>query len=279
MKFKIGILLLLGFICTEANTQISRLALSPFQKIEQKIAMTDITITCSRPSQRGRMIFGGLVPYNQLWRTGANRNTTIAFTEKVHIGDHTVKPGKYAIFTTPREKEWEVIFYNETDHWDVPREIDSSKVVARITVPSKPLQETNEVLSITIGHFTDHMFNLDVEWERTKISVPIQLNTAEQIKEEIQDQLAGPDSHDYYLAARYEVYSGSNPEDGLEKINKAIAMEQEERYWFYDMKCKLLKELGRKEEAREIANKGLAIVKAQDRQFMIEEFEKFIKEL
>ena len=279
MKFNILFLLSFCFINPKVHSQIGRLALSPFQKIEQKIGLTDITITCSRPSQRGRLIFGGLVPYHKLWRTGANRNTTIAFSEEVSIGDQSIAPGKYAIFTIPKPQEWEIIFYKETDYWDVPKALDTAKIAVRFTIPSITIEDSNPVFSMSIGQFTAHNLNVDIEWENTKVSIPIKLNTAEQMKKQITKQLAGPNRHDYYLAALYEAQAGSNAHEGLQWINKAIEMDVEEQYWLYDVKSQLLKRLGKKEEAREVALKGLRIVKAQERQFMIDEFEKFLKQL
>ena len=270
---RLTIITLFILLSSTLDAQIGRIALSPFQKTEQKIGNTDITISNSRPSMRGRVIFGGLVPYNKLWRTGANRNTKIEFSEDVMIAGRLLGKGEYAIFTIPKIKEWDIIFYDETIHWDVPRVIDSTKIVARITVPSRKIPNKKESLAITIGEFTNYKFNLDIEWENTAVSVPIDLNTAAQMEAKITKQLSGPDDSDYYLAALYEIDAGHNYENGLTWIDKAIELSDQEKYWHYWIKARLLVKVDRIKEAKVLAEKGLVIVKPENREFMISEFE------
>ena len=106
------VLLLVGAIAISAVSfgQMQTPQPSPFQKIEQKVGLTDVTLEYSRPSMKGRAIYGGLVPYDKLWRTGANANTKITFSDDVMIGETELKAGSYAIFTKPGMSSWEVMF-------------------------------------------------------------------------------------------------------------------------------------------------------------------------
>ncbi len=104
---------------------------SPYQKIEQTVGLSTVTVEYSRPSMKGRKIFGGLVPYDKLWRTGANRNTIVSFSDDVKIGSTTLKAGNYAIFTKPNPQSWEIYFYSDTNNWGTPQKWDESKSCSR----------------------------------------------------------------------------------------------------------------------------------------------------
>lgn len=102
------------------NAQITTPQPSPSQKIEQIVGLTKVTIEYSRPSMKGRKIFGDLVPYGQIWRTGANANTKITFDTDITIGNTTVKAGTYAIYTKPNKKTWEIMLYSDASNWGNP---------------------------------------------------------------------------------------------------------------------------------------------------------------
>ena len=107
------------------------------QKIEQKVGLTDVSVQYSRPSMKGRTIFGDLVPYGKLWRTGANQNTMVTFSTDVMVGESTLKAGSYAIFSKPNKDNWEVIFYSDTNNWGTPQKWDDSKVAAKVNAKVK----------------------------------------------------------------------------------------------------------------------------------------------
>ena len=107
-------LFMLAAITMQAQVQAPQP--SPHAKIWQTVGLTEVTVEYSRPSMRGRTVFGNLVPYGKLWRTGANQNTMVTFSTDVMIGGKTVKAGSYAIFTTPNKDNWEVVFYSDTNN-------------------------------------------------------------------------------------------------------------------------------------------------------------------
>ncbi len=267
------------FIVGKNKAQIGRLKLSPLQKIEQNIAKTDITVEYSRPSARGRTIFGGLVKYNEYWRTGANQNTTIEFSEKVILGDKEVPKGKYAIITKPSEKQWEFLLYSDTDNWDVPEVVEEEKILAKIKVNPTVLKVHVENLTIGIDNFDNYHFDLSIRWEQTQVDIPIQLTTRSMMNEIINTRLSGPNSGDYYSAANYEFESGKNYERGLEWINKAIKMRDEEKWWDYRVKAHLLMNIGKRREAKQTAAEGLVLAKAKKSDYGISEFESILEQL
>lgn len=273
------LLALFSYTFSNLSAQVGRLPLSPTQKLEQNIGLTDITIEYSRPSKRDRVIFGALVPYGKYWRTGANRNTTINFNQEVFINKQKVSKGKYAIFSLPNPNSWEIILYDDTDNWDVPEIIDTSKIVARTTVVPRQLRQVQEVLSITIGDFTNYTFDLNIAWDKTTVTIPIELNTKALMDKKIKDHLEGPTYGDYYLSAVYQMESGKEFDKGLQWINKAMEVKREGDWWDFRVKAILLMELGQYAEAKKVAKEGLIKGKEEEREYAINEFNRILAEL
>lgn len=259
--------------------QIGRLQLSPFQESSIKIGTTDINLAFSRPSRRGRKIFGELVAYNKWWRTGANRNTTIAFSEDVIIGKERIEKGKYAIFTKPGKSAWEMILYKKTDNWDVPEILDSSQIASRIIVKPEELLSPMEVLNISIPEFDNYGFDLKIEWGFTSVTVPIKLTTEEIMEQKISRTLNGPIAHDYYAAARYEIESGKNYTRGLEWINIAIKLREGSSWWDLRIKSLLLNELNRQGEAIEIGKEALSLATEEGHEYGINEMNRILNSM
>jgi len=260
------------------QSQIGRLPLSPVQKIEQNIAKTDITIEYSRPSKRDRDIFGVLVPYNQYWRTGANRNTTITFSEDVSIDETLVKKGKYAIITKPGLSSWEFLLYSDVNNWDVPEALDTSKIIVTSIVKPKQTNDIAESMSISIGDFTNYDFNLEIEWDNIRITVPIQLTTRKTMDSLIKDELEGPTSGDYYSAAVYQLESEKDYVKGLKWINQAIELREKSVWYDYRVKALLLLKLNRFDEIVPVIKLGSPLAEQVGSDYGINEFA-LIKEL
>ena len=164
------LLLVLLFVGTlNVNAQVKAPAPSPTAKSEQKVGLTDITIEYSRPSMRGRTIFGGLVPYGKTWRTGANANTKITFSDDVTIAGDSLKKGTYAIYTIPNETSWDVIFYSDAKNWGTPQKWDDSKVALK--TKAKVFNYPNmdmETFTILLDNLADgKSANLNFLWDDT----------------------------------------------------------------------------------------------------------------
>lgn len=278
MKFKLFLLSICFISYGTTQAQIGRLALSPLQTLHQKIAKTDITITYSRPAKRGRDIFGGLEPFDKIWRTGANRNTKIEFSEDVIIGGTRLEKGTYAILTKPNPKNWEVYFYTDTHNWEVPEPWETDKIAAQINVPTILLAHTVQSLTIGIDDITNEQCVMSIMWDKTKVAVPITLTTEEQMSKIIEDVLNGPDEDDYYLAAQYRMESGENLEEGLTWINKAIELRPKAAWWDYRIKAMTLLGLERKSDVKPIAVKGLELAKKRNSAYAIKEFERILSQ-
>src|SRR5690606_7065403 len=131
-----------------ANAQVEIPQSSPFSKREQKVVLTDVTLEYSRPAKKERVIFGDLVPYDKMWRTGANQNPIITFSDNVVVDGQTLKAGKYAVFTKPGKDTWEIYFYSETENWGLPKQWDDSKVVAKTTVKAHQMPMVMETFTM-----------------------------------------------------------------------------------------------------------------------------------
>src|SRR5690606_34836625 len=153
------------------QAQIQTPQASPFQKIEQKVGLTDVTLEYSRPSMKGRTIYGDLVPYDKMWRTGANANTKITFSDDVEIGGKTVKAGSYAIFTKPGVSSWEVYFYTDTNNWGTPEKWDDDKVASQATIQVYPMQMDIETFTMSFDELKNDAAVLGILWEKTYVGV------------------------------------------------------------------------------------------------------------
>lgn len=246
--------LLFGGVLT---AQIQAPRLSPKAEIKQTIGLTDFTIIYHRPGKRGRVIFGDLLPYGELWRTGANENTTIAFNSSVIIGKDTLKAGKYAIFTRPEKDQWTVYFYAGTDNWGTPENWDESLVKsAQQFKVSKPSQ-TIETFTISLDNLTTESADLNLTWDDVLLSVPLKLMTGEQMEKNIKTVMAGPGASDYYRAADYYYGEKKELKQALEWITKAIEMSPEPPFWMLRKKSLIQAELGDYKGAIETAKLSL----------------------
>lgn len=223
--------LALALITFGASAQIQTPAPSPTQEFEQKVGLTDVKVEYSRPSMRGRTIFGDLVPFDKLWRTGANRNTMITFGDDVMIGDNEVKAGTYAIFTKPGALNWEVYFYTDINNNGTPQEWDEAKVVAKVTAKTSAIPMLIETFTITLDDIKMDEANLGMMWEKTHISLPIKVMTDKMVTASIDKVMNGPSARDYYSAAVYYLESGKDINKAKEWIDQAVAG-SEDAYWY-----------------------------------------------
>ena len=145
---------------------------SPFSKLEQKVGLTDVTLEYSRPGVKGRTVFGGLVPYGKIWRTGANARTKITFSTDVTINGQKLKAGMYSVFTIPNAESWEVIFYNDGKKSGTPKKLNPEHVAAKITVKSSSIPFSVESFTLDINNLKDDGATLDFIWEKTYLAVP-----------------------------------------------------------------------------------------------------------
>ena len=243
------------------NAQIQTPAPSPASKIEQKVGLTDVTIDYSRPSMRGRVVFGDLVPYGKIWRTGANARTKVSFSDDVSIAGTDVKAGTYAIFTIPNADKWEVIFYSEYQGSGAPQQLDESKVAARTTVDVHAIPFDVQTFSFDINNLTNSGATIDIIWEKTYVAIPFSVPTDAKVSAGIERIMSGPGFNDYYNAAGYYLSEGKNAAKAKEWIDKAMSMIEKPAFWQLRQQSLIYAAAGDKKGAIAIAKKSLAASK------------------
>jgi len=275
MRYLILILLFLASFLPQSKAQSLHVALSPLQVLSQKVGQTEIKLTYSRPSIRDRVIFGGLEPYDEMWRTGANRNSKIQFSHPVFIEGQKLEKGTYAILTKPSETNWDVYFYSDTTNWEVPDPWVDSLVMAHVVVPSETSPELVQSMKFSFDDLTYESCTLNFSWERTKFSIPIKLTTEEQLQKAIDKVLGGPAPWDYNAAASYRLQTGKKLDQALEWIETAIEMRETGSYYDHLVKAKILYKQGKSSEGKKVLEKSLAIAKSSGRTYGIELIELF----
>jgi hypothetical protein len=241
------------------NAQVKTPAPSPHSTLSQVVGLTDVTIDYSRPSAKGRTIFGDLVPFGKLWRTGANANTTVTFSEDVVINGNTLKKGKYALYTEPKADMWEVIFYSTTDNWGTPENWNVNNVAVSTNVAPIALNNNVDTFTIGIGNITNDSATLDISWEKTMVSVKFEVPTQKAALASIEKTLAGATAGDYFSAGQYYYNSNGDMNKALEYVNKAISMAKEEApFWQLRQKSLIQAKLGDKTGAIATARLSLA---------------------
>jgi len=255
---KITLFLFVGLISSFVNAQIQVPQPSPSAKIEQEVGLTNVTVEYSRPGMRGRTIFGDLVPYGEKWRTGANNNTKISFDTNVVIDGKELKAGTYAIYSIPKENEWEVLFYEDSNNWGLPQDWQDSKVALRATAPVQEMPMTMQTFTILIDELQNDSAVLNFIWENTIATLPFEVPTDERAMASIERVMNGPSAGDYFAAATYFHDEKKDLNKAYEWIKKAVEIGGEDAYWVVRRKALIEADLGKKKEAIATAKKSLA---------------------
>jgi len=247
-----------GALTFHMNAQVTTPQPSPFSKVEQKVGLTDFTIEYSRPGVKGRTIFGDLVPYDKVWRMGANKNSIITFTDNVTIMGQILEAGSYAIFAKPGKEVWEVLFYSDTENWGTPEKWDDGKVAARVNAEVFPVPFNVENFTIDINQITNSGATLEFLWEKTYIAVPFTVPTDDKVLASINDALNGtPKASDYYAAAVYYSEEGKDLKQAKEWMDKAMKMTEKPMFYQLRQQSVIYAKAGDKKGAIKIAKQSL----------------------
>ena len=255
---KIVVALALFMISIVGNSQVRTPQASPKTLLNQLVGLTDVEIEYSRPSARGRIVFGELVPFGRLWRTGANANTTISFSEDVVIDGKTLKKGKYALFTLPRIDTWEIVFYTKTDNWGNPDTFSEENVALRAIVKPELTARNVETFTIDINNLDNNFGVLNLMWELTLVALKFEVPTQKIAIQSIEKALAGPTAGDYYSSAQYFYQSNGDLTKALTYINKALELNVDKPFYYSRLKSLIQAKLGDKKGALETAKQSLA---------------------
>ena len=241
-----------------AMAQLQTPAPSPAASLTQVVGLTEVAIEYSRPAMRGRTIFGDLVPYGKVWRTGANARTKVTFSDDVKVGGTDLKAGTYAIFSIPQKDEWEVVFYTEYQGGGAPAELDESKVAARVKAEIFPIEMDIQSFTITVDDITTNSAVIGIMWEKTYVGVPFEVPTDATVSAAIDKIMAGPGAGDYYQAAVYYLSEGKDVGKAKEWMDKAMSMTEKPAFWQLRQQSLIYAAAGDKKGAIEIAKKSLA---------------------
>lgn len=236
------------FCYSYITAQIKTPQPSPTTTIVQKIGISNVIIDYSRPGVKKREIFGGLVPFNKIWRTGANKATKITFEENCIFGGAKVKKGSYSLFTIPGEEEWTVLLNRETELWGAG-DYNEENEVLRIAVEPEETKDFTESFTIDFGNFKSFSAILSIKWANTLINVEIESMSAKKVQNEFLELLTkGPSANDYYNGAKFFADNTSEYEMALEWIDVAIK-KRPEAFWMMYHKARILNKLGKNKEA------------------------------
>jgi tetratricopeptide (TPR) repeat protein len=272
-------LLLTGFcsmmIVADAQ-QLKTPAPSPTQTVKQDFALSSIELTYSRPASKGRKVFGDLVPYGKLWRTGANAASRIKFADDVQIGGTNVKAGEYVIYTVPGENEWEVVINKGLNNWGSDGYKQEEDVVRVKAKPTK-LNDNVESFTMQFANVKPTSVDLQIMWEKTAVSMPITTEIDKKVMAQI-DQLMKRDSRPYFNAAMYYLETGKDLNQAVTWFDKAIE-QNPNAFWVYHQKANALAKMGKKEEARSTAQKSMEMAREQKNDDYVKLNEKLIASL
>jgi hypothetical protein len=234
-------------------------------KVEQRVGITDFSVDYSSPAMRGRKIYGGLVPYDKIWRTGANASTKLTASKDFTFGETAVPKGTYSVFTIPGATSWTVILNKNADA--SAQEYDAKNDAARVTVKPEP-SGSRERMTFIFSESTDAATRLDLEWETLRVSVPIKVDTQTQVMAGI-DETLGEAWRPYYQAGRYVVESGGNMDTALGYLDTSIGIKS--TWWNHWWRAQALAKKGRAADAVAAGEKALELGKGN------ETFEQFFK--
>jgi len=231
---------------------------SPEQTIKQGFALSDIELTYSRPGIKSREIFGALVPYGKVWRTGANNATTLTFGDEVTIGGTKIPAGKYGLLTIPGADEWTFIISKQTNVTS-PSAYKESEDVVRVKSKPTKVGMVAETFTMQFANVKPESIDLHVRWNDVLVSLPITANVEDKIMAQI-DNLMNKDNRPYFNAAMYYIENGKDLNKALGWLDKAVE-QNPNAFWIHHQRANTLARLGKKAEAKAAANKSIELAK------------------
>lgn len=255
--------------------QLRTPAPSPTQTVKQDFGISSMELIYSRPGMKGRKVFGDLVPYGKVWRTGANQATRLKFNDDVMIGGQALKAGEYALFTIPGENEWEIIINKGNANWgtEYKQEDDLFRVKAK---PMK-LNDAVESFTIAFDNVKSTSADLKIMWDKTAVAVPITTDIDKKVMAQI-DNMMKQDSRPYFASAMYYLENGKDLNQALSWLDKALESNPK-AYWIHHQKANALAKMGKKEEAKQTANKSMELAREQKNDDYVKLNEKLIASL
>ena len=249
---------------------------SPTQIIKQDFALGSIELTYSRPSIKGRKIFGDLVPYNAVWRTGANAATIIKFNDAVEIGGKKIDTGSYALYSIPNDGSWEIILNKGITNWGSDGYKQTEDVV-RFKVNTMKMKEAAESFTMQFANIKPESCELQIMWDKTAVAIPITALIKDRMRASLEKAMMGEKKPFWNAAQFYNEYD-KNSTKALENINGAVAENPKAFYmWLY--KAKIEKEMGDKKAAFASSKKSLELAREAKNEDYVKMNEDLMKKL
>ena len=252
------------------NAQISTPAASPTATLSQQIGLTDVEIVYSRPSVKERTVFAkdGLVPYGEMWRTGANSATKITFSDDVTLGGKELEKGSYAVLTKPMADSWTFMVYPyEKGNWSSYKD---QTPAATFTAKTNKNARMVETFLIDVNNSRDNSAELHFVWADTYVAVPVTVDTDSKVMRDIEGAMAGTTSREYYQAGSYYHTAGKDLNKAYEWVHKANEMDGDKRkFWQLRREALILADMNKYDEAIKVAteSKDLAM-KAENKDYV-----------
>lgn len=262
-----GVLAAVAAVAPATAQSLEVPAPSPLAKAEQRVGVTDFSIVYSSPGVKGRTIWGGLVPYDELWRTGANASTKLTASRDFTFGDQAVAAGTYAVFTIPGASSWTVIL-NRNTSINGTNGYDAKDDAARVTVKAETVP-ARERMTFLYSNTTDDATRLDLEWAGLRVSVPVKVDTGGHVKAAMEKTLADA-WRPHYTAGRYLLENGGDLDTALRYFDTSIAVQP--TWWNHWYRAQALAKKGRAADAVASAEKAQQLGKGDNI------FEGFFKE-
>jgi len=258
-KLILAVMLSAFLFCSSYSQNLVTPQPSPTAEIKQNFGLSQIELSYSRPGVKGRKIFGDLVPYGKVWRTGANAATTITFGDDVMIGDKKIPAGKYGLLTIPGQGEWTVIFTKQLDVTS-PADYKEDQDVVRVSVKPYQLPFSVETFTIDFNDIKSDSCKLELIWDSVYVNVPVTNDVDSKVMKQIKEIMEG-DSRPYFQSALYYIESGKDLNQAVQWLDKAAAQDPT-AYYVYYQKARALAKLGKKQEALVASNKSIELAKA-----------------
>ncbi len=248
----------ISIFTTQAQT-LKTPAPSPLQTLKQAFALSDIGLEYSRPSAKGRLVFGDVVPYGKIWRTGANGSTKVTFGEDVKVEGVKIAAGTYAIYSVPNKDKWEIMLYKDLKLGGNVSEYKTENEVLRVIVKSTAITEKVETFTINIANITPTTSSLEFSWENTRVAMNLVADIDSAIMKTI-DATVNTDNRPYFSAATYYYENGKDLKVALGWANKALE-QNPKAYWVMALITKIDIKLNDKTNAIATAEKVIAAAK------------------
>lgn len=245
------------------NAQITKPSLSPKIITQQQVGLANFTLEYGQPNKQGRTIFGGLIPYNKLWRTGANSSTKITIDTDVTFARSPIPAGTYGLYSIPSEKEWTIILSKNSKRWGAGG-YDQSEDLVRFKVPSIQLEDTLETFSIHFENFNTNGGDLIIAWENTKVKIPVFVDSDKAIFEEIEAKITNASGEitaaTYFDAAQFYYLKNVQLDKAVTWFDKAIEL-RPGAFWYVYYRGELALQLNDTKTAKAYAARCLEAAK------------------